>query len=298
MSYPAIAPSQAPSGLTLLGLVADPFPNRSINWGMDSVAEKLGLDVHRLDYSGARYYWSNMGRFMSPDWAARPTTVPYAQFGDPQSLNLYSYLRNNPTNGVDPDGHDDQPCGTCATHNPSQTQPNTVITLPAVTGPVVMNPANQTATTTTSQSTAVITTDSNGNTTATVTTVSTSVTVSTAAVNNGQVMGGSTQTSTTTINAQGSSSTVNGPKTDLNAQQAQAVAGPGAMTAVNNALHPTSTLLQRAWDRKFTLGGTLMLGGVGVCALAEPCGAFVGTAGLVGGTVVGTGVTAWGVLTE
>ena len=42
---------------------------------------------------------------MTPDWAARPTTVPYAVFGDPQSLNLYNYVRNDPVSRVDPDGH-------------------------------------------------------------------------------------------------------------------------------------------------------------------------------------------------
>jgi RHS repeat-associated protein len=40
-----------------------------------------------LDNFGARYYGSSLGRFMTPDWAARPTAVPYAVFGDPQSLN-------------------------------------------------------------------------------------------------------------------------------------------------------------------------------------------------------------------
>jgi hypothetical protein len=47
-----------------------------------------------------------MGRFMSPDWAAKPATVPYAEFGDPQSLNLYSYTRNSPIVRIDGDGHD------------------------------------------------------------------------------------------------------------------------------------------------------------------------------------------------
>ena len=31
--------------------------------------------------------------------------VPYASFGNPQSLNLYSYVNNNPTTTRDPDGH-------------------------------------------------------------------------------------------------------------------------------------------------------------------------------------------------
>ena len=31
--------------------------------------------------------------------------VPYAVFGDPQSLNLYTYVRNDPVSRADPDGH-------------------------------------------------------------------------------------------------------------------------------------------------------------------------------------------------
>jgi RHS repeat-associated protein len=58
-----------------------------------------------LDMFGARYYGSSLGRFMTPDWAAKPTAVPYAMFGNPQSLNLYSYVNNNPTTTRDPDGH-------------------------------------------------------------------------------------------------------------------------------------------------------------------------------------------------
>ena len=59
----------------------------------------------QLDYFGARYHASSLGRFMTPDWAARPTTVPYAVFGDPQSLNLYGYVRNDPVSRADLDGH-------------------------------------------------------------------------------------------------------------------------------------------------------------------------------------------------
>jgi len=57
------------------------------------------------DYFEARYYSSAMGRFMSPDWSAKEDPVPYAQLDDPQSLNLYSYVRNNPLARTDPDGH-------------------------------------------------------------------------------------------------------------------------------------------------------------------------------------------------
>ncbi len=44
-----------------------------------------------LDYFGARYYGSNMGRFMSPD--------PFLNSGhpsDPQTWNRYTYGLNNP----------------------------------------------------------------------------------------------------------------------------------------------------------------------------------------------------------
>ena len=59
-----------------------------------------------LDNFGARYMSSSMGRFMSPDFNDIPDSVPYADFDNPQSLNLYSYVRNNPLSSVDPDGHD------------------------------------------------------------------------------------------------------------------------------------------------------------------------------------------------
>src|SRR5579863_5776012 len=58
-----------------------------------------------LDMFGARYYGSSLGRFMTPDWAAKPITVPYANFGNPQSLNLYTFGKNNPRTFGDPDGH-------------------------------------------------------------------------------------------------------------------------------------------------------------------------------------------------
>ena len=58
------------------------------------------------DYFGARYYASSMGRFMSPDWASNPQAVPYVDFSNPQSLNLFVYALNNPLNKYDLDGHD------------------------------------------------------------------------------------------------------------------------------------------------------------------------------------------------
>jgi len=51
------------------------------------------------DYFGARYYASSIGRWMSPD-------LPLAdqEPADPQSWNLYAYVRNNPLNSIDNDG--------------------------------------------------------------------------------------------------------------------------------------------------------------------------------------------------
>jgi RHS repeat-associated protein len=66
-----------------------------------------------LDYFGARHYASTMGRFMSPDSGADATVgvpVPFADLGNPQSLNLYSYGFNNPLSNTDPDGHDVMVC--------------------------------------------------------------------------------------------------------------------------------------------------------------------------------------------
>jgi RHS repeat-associated protein len=60
-----------------------------------------------LDYFGARYYSSALGRFITSDWAAKATAVPYAEFADPQSLNLYTYVRDIPTTRFDADGHED-----------------------------------------------------------------------------------------------------------------------------------------------------------------------------------------------
>ena len=66
-------------------------------------AEARGYTGHRYDaetgltYMGARYYEAKIARFLSPD-----PTVPDPS--DSQSLNRYSYARNNPMNRVDPSG--------------------------------------------------------------------------------------------------------------------------------------------------------------------------------------------------
>ena len=59
-----------------------------------------------LDNFGARFDSSSIGRFMSPDWSDSPEPVPFAKLHDPQSLNLYVYVGNDPLNATDSDGHD------------------------------------------------------------------------------------------------------------------------------------------------------------------------------------------------
>lgn len=62
------------------------------------------------DYFGARYYANAMGRWLSPDWSQQPQTIPYVDTENPQTLNLYGYVSNNPLRQRDPDGHH-QVCG-------------------------------------------------------------------------------------------------------------------------------------------------------------------------------------------
>ena len=49
------------------------------------------------DYFGARYYGNNFGRFISPDPLG-------GRLDDPQTLNKYVYVRDNPTTLIDPTG--------------------------------------------------------------------------------------------------------------------------------------------------------------------------------------------------
>jgi len=59
-------------------------------------------------YAYARYYDPRRGRFMSPDPLG-------GRVGNPQSLNRYAYVVNNPTSFIDPLGMDQCPTGTSNT---------------------------------------------------------------------------------------------------------------------------------------------------------------------------------------
>jgi RHS repeat-associated protein len=60
-------------------------------------------DTSGLYYYDARYYDPDLARFISAD-----NVDTFAITQDPQSLNRYSYVRNNPINRVDPSGNIDQ----------------------------------------------------------------------------------------------------------------------------------------------------------------------------------------------
>jgi RHS repeat-associated protein len=53
-----------------------------------------------LDNFGARYNASSMGRFMTPD----PVVITTERLMNPQQLNLYAYVANNPLRYIDPTG--------------------------------------------------------------------------------------------------------------------------------------------------------------------------------------------------
>ena len=82
--------SQFPFGETTSGSVATKWD--FTNYERDNASGDSGLD-----YAYARFYSSRVGRFMSMD----PLS---GSIGNPQSLNRYAYVMNDPVNMIDPSG--------------------------------------------------------------------------------------------------------------------------------------------------------------------------------------------------
>jgi len=101
-----------PFGQELLASGSNPRRSASDLYGLDSVRQKFtGKErdpESGLDYFGARYYWNSAGRFTSVDIAG-------PRLADPQSLDRFSYTRNNPLTRVDPDGLADKDVHTSLT---------------------------------------------------------------------------------------------------------------------------------------------------------------------------------------
>lgn len=96
-------------GLTQPMLPPFPMMMQSSPTGTDAnhykfTGKELDDETGLYNY-GARYYSPALGRFMTPDWSRKPVPVPYANLKDPQTLNLYAYVRNNPVSLPDLDGH-------------------------------------------------------------------------------------------------------------------------------------------------------------------------------------------------
>ncbi len=78
----------------------------------ERVPDGVGIDAHMIGQThdtttglmhyNARYYDPLLGRFISAD-----TIIPNP--ADPQQLNRYSYVTNNPVSYNDPDGHVGRP---------------------------------------------------------------------------------------------------------------------------------------------------------------------------------------------
>lgn len=73
--------------------------NSQGNLGTDKLFTGQRLDDTGLYYYNARYYDAEIGRFISAD-----TVIPHPF--NPQSLNRYSYVLNNPLKYIDPTGYD------------------------------------------------------------------------------------------------------------------------------------------------------------------------------------------------
>jgi RHS repeat-associated protein len=57
------------------------------------------------DEFGARSYSWRFGRWLSADWSNVPAPVPYANLTNPQTLNLYAMVADDPESFADLDGH-------------------------------------------------------------------------------------------------------------------------------------------------------------------------------------------------
>ena len=100
----------AASGLSCETISSNPFGDNvqqsgNCNVSPDFFTGKPRDTESNLDDFGARYFSSQWGRWMSADWTAAPSSVPYATLTNPQSLKLYAYVGNDPVDGQDADGH-------------------------------------------------------------------------------------------------------------------------------------------------------------------------------------------------
>ncbi len=82
------------------------------NWGQVTTSQVYKFEGKERDTEtqnddfGAREYSWRFGRWLSSDWSSVPVPVPYANLTNPQTLNLYSMVADDPESFADLDGHD------------------------------------------------------------------------------------------------------------------------------------------------------------------------------------------------
>jgi RHS repeat-associated protein len=88
------------------GESANALGGRATSQGYASESVRQGFTGYEedaetgLDYAQARYYAISMGRFIQAD----PLFIELKRLADPQRINLYAYVRNNPLAYIDPLG--------------------------------------------------------------------------------------------------------------------------------------------------------------------------------------------------
>ena len=253
------------------------------------------------DDFGARYYNSRIGRWLSADWSSVPAPVPYANLTNPQTLNLYAMVSDNPETFADLDGHllegtpsgDPAPSGGSSTNGENPTTSGTQNTAgqaasqteskqqPAACTStncfIAPDPTNQTATMTITSTNTTLSTNSNGDTISTTTRTTTTITVSTAEANRGQVLGGTitTQTSIANVSIPGAP-LVTTPltTTQMNPLQATNAVGGQNLSKLESSSQPS--FFRKHWAGLIGTAGA-------ACALAEPCGLIGGATAVAGG---------------
>jgi RHS repeat-associated protein len=233
----------------------------------------------------ARYYSSAYGRFLSADWSSTPSPVPYANLTNPQTLNLYAMVSDNPESFADLDGHKVElqsntvACAaggseSCEAQEAAAQKATTVSPIGSTT--IITKQDGQTTLTQTTLSNITVK-DANGNVTATGSEkTTTSITVD----NKGTVLGGTTQTTLRLNDSSGQDiSPAAGAVQDLTPLRATQALGLQQTNALQDSVTPSFG--QRLLDHKIGIGGTAVGGGIAIgCVLAEPCGAAVTITGI------------------
>jgi RHS repeat-associated protein len=123
--------SMVQSGQTSLCYDADFTPfgtervvNASCSSSYKFEGKERDTETNNDDF-GARYYSYRFGRWLSADWSSVPAPVPYANLSNPQTLNLYAMVSDNPETFADLDGHFWNPFGWFAALLDKSQQPST-----------------------------------------------------------------------------------------------------------------------------------------------------------------------------